>query len=323
MEAIKGIKICDLREKTEEEWLEIRRSYIGASDIAAIAGENPWTSAITIYLQKTEGFYEDLSENEHVEFGKEMEDKIRDWFARKFSKVEGIPIQVREYPFMLRHPENEIFACNPDGIVFFPAGYSKVDEATGELIEIQPGKVGNIEIKTASMTQWREWQDDEVPSMYYLQTQHQHYVMGLDYTFLVALVGKRLLWKYIPRNEAVIKSLVAIGENFWNENVLKKQPPAPEGIDDAKKALLHMYGQEDRGEAVNLSDMQADYDRYKELKKLHKELDQDIKAIAQKFMARMGTAETAYIGSKKATWKTINRSGYEVKPTSFRQFRLY
>lgn len=39
--------------KTHEEWLELRKAYIGGSEAGAIIGMNPYKSAYTLWAEKT------------------------------------------------------------------------------------------------------------------------------------------------------------------------------------------------------------------------------------------------------------------------------
>jgi predicted phage-related endonuclease len=206
---------------------------------------------------------------------------------------------------MLQHPEHDFLSVNLDGIMEHP------EYGTGV-----------IEIKTAGEMQKKEWQDDEIPAAYYCQIMQELSITGLSYAYVVALVGKQLLWKYIPRNEEFISIMTGLLTDFWYDHIVAKEPPLPAGLDDDTKTLKALYGTEEADSVVEMHDCQTDYDRYKELAKEIKELGQEQEAIKQKFMQTMGLAEVAFIGNKKITWKTTERKGYEVKPTSFRAMRI-
>jgi putative phage-type endonuclease len=300
-----NIIIADTREITEDQWLEIRKSYIGGSDASAILGLNQYKSSFGIYAEKVLGVSEDLSDNVHIDFGNKMEPIIREWFPPAFLKAEGIQIEVSEYPYMIQHPTIPFLSANIDGLMVHP-----------ELGQ------GLIEIKTAGENQWREWQDDEIPAQYYCQIAHYLAVTGLPYAYVVALVGKKLLWKYIPRNDSFIEIMVNMLKDFWTNHIVAKEAPLPAGLDDDARTLKSLYGSEVSGRAVEMHQYQDDYDHYKELDKEIKFLDQEKEAIKQKFMQAMGEAEIAFIGNKKITWKTTERKGYTVQPTSFRAMRI-
>jgi putative phage-type endonuclease len=298
------IILADLRETEHSYWLKLRESYLGASEVATALGLNPYKSPLRLYLDKM-GQAEDLSDNEHVEFGIQMEAPIRKWFGKRFATAEGVEVKVQEYPYTLRHPDIEFLSASPDGLIEHP-GHG----------------IGLIEIKTASERMWRDWEGDNLPDMYYLQIQTQLCVTGLNYAYIVALVGKKLLWKYIPRNDEVITAMVEQASKFWYDHVLAKVPPAPVGLSSDTDALKLLYP-EPTGDVVQLHHLQEDYDRYKELKKQEKELGLETEAIKQRFMAEMGTAETALVGKKKATWRWQEGSTYTVERKPGRTFRIY
>lgn len=298
------IILANLEEIEHSDWLKLREGYLGASDVAAALGLNPYKSPLRLYLDKM-GQAEDLSDNEHVEFGIQMEAPIREWFGKRFAKEEGVGIEVYCCLFTLRHPEIEFLSASPDGTIEHP------EHGTGL-----------IEIKTTSDRMWKEWEGDNIPDMYYLQVQAQLCVTGLEYAYIVALVGKKLLWKYIPRNDEVITPMVEQLTRFWYDHVLAKVPPAPIGMSSDTDALKLLYP-EPTGEVIHLSHFQDDYDRYKELKRQEKELGLEVEAIKQRFMAEMGTAETALVGGKKVTWRWQEGSTYTVTRKPGRTFRIY
>ncbi|NLW90033.1 MAG: hypothetical protein GXY34_00310 [Syntrophomonadaceae bacterium] len=301
---IKGIVIADTTDMPESEWLQLRRHYIGASEVAAVLGINPWRSSFGVYVDKTQG--STFEGNIHTEFGNWMEPHIREEFPKRFLKQEGIEIKVHAYPYMLQHPDFEMLSVNLDGIVEHP--------------EYGPGV---IEIKTASEMQWREWQDDNLPDHYYAQIQQELSITGLSYAYVVALVGKRLLWTMIPRNDEFINLMTPRLIDFWDNFVVLRIEPMPAGLDDDTDILKKLYEKEDSGKVVQLPDHQGYYDRYKDLGAKIKELSLEQEGIKQKFMQAMGEAEMAFVGNKKITWKTTHRKGYTVEPTSFRALRVY
>jgi len=301
---MQAIQLIDATQISRDEWLESRRKGIGGSDCGAILGFNPYKSAFGVYVEKVEG--STFEGNIHTEFGNWMEPHIREEFPKRFKRKEKIDIHVSECPFVLQHPEVDYFIANLDGIVEHP------EHGTGI-----------IEIKTASELQWRQWEDDEIPDSYYAQIQHYLNVTGLPYAYMVALVGKRLLWKYVPRNDEFIKLMSERLREFWEKHVIPKVPPAPAGIQEDFEVLKGMYPEEERDKILELPEFQGDYDRYKEIDKQIKELQQEQNAIKQRIMQEMGDAELAFIGNKKVTWKTVNRKGYTVGPKTFRMFRIY
>ena len=70
---MKAEVIADVRELSHEQWLDLRSTGIGGSDVAAIYGESPYTSAYTLWLQKSGRVGRDKSSNEAMEWGNLLE----------------------------------------------------------------------------------------------------------------------------------------------------------------------------------------------------------------------------------------------------------
>ena len=301
---IKAKVIADASIMEEKDWLQLRRNYIGASEVSAILGINPWKSSFGVYVDKVQG--STFEGNIHTEFGKWLEPHIRAEFPKRFLKEEDVEIKVHAYPYMLQHPDYECLSVNLDGIMEHPE-YG----------------VGVIEIKTASEMQQKKWQDDELPDMYFCQIQQELSITGLSYAYVVALVGKRLLWKYVARDDEFIDLMTPRLVEFWNTFVVPKVAPAPAGLDDDTDILKALYGKEESGKFVELHDRQEDYNRYKEIATEIKQLSMEQEAIKQRFMQALGTSELGFVGNKKVTWKTVSKKGYYVNPTSYRNLRVY
>lgn len=157
--------------KTETEWLEARKSFIGGSDCAVILGKNPWKSNVELWREKTgRKKPDDLHGNAAVEFGKAAEEHLRELFALDY-KARGY--EVFYQPFnMWTNTE-------------YPFAHASLD---GLIIENGTGRRGVLEIKTAtinSASQSRKWADG-IPENYYCQILHYLAVTGADFAILSA-----------------------------------------------------------------------------------------------------------------------------------------
>lgn len=187
---------------------------------------------------------------------------------------------------------------------------------------IPAGQLGGLEIKTGSGFTAKNWRENTLPDNYFLQTQHYMAVTGLPYFFVVALIDKHLLWRYIPRNEEIIAIIKNRVHEFWTENILKKNPPAPIGSEVDTGILKSMYPQELKDKALNLDHMADKRIRYKELSEEIKGLQKEQEAIKQEFMSAMGDAELAFVGDKKISWKMQAGSTYTVTRKPQRVLRI-
>ena len=143
-----------------EKWLKTRDLGIGGSDAAGIMGMNSYKSPYQLWMEKT-GQVEppDLSGNQYVYWGTKNEANIADWFQEETGKkVKRLgTLQSREYPFMLANVDRTVI-----------------------------GENAGLEIKTAGVSQYRKWKDDEIPDAYYCQCLHYMAVTGAGCQALAA-----------------------------------------------------------------------------------------------------------------------------------------
>src|SRR6056297_3409056 len=181
------IKI-DISNMTHEQWLEERRKGIGASDIGAIMGVNPYKSALEVWHDKVKGSKE-YEENISAELGLYLETWLAGKFAKWFAKENnGVVVEPKRMPYMLQHPEYLFIRCNLD---FWFDDPTLMDNSA-------------IECKTTNEFSKKLWDEDELPDSYYLQAQQQLAVTGWKKAYMPCLIGNRkVVVKEIPRNEEI------------------------------------------------------------------------------------------------------------------------
>ena len=97
------------QEETHESWLEARRKGIGGSDISAIAGVNPFKSAIDVFLEKTGRVR--FPENKNMRWGKILEDPV----AKEYGVTEKVG--VHRINAMLQHPTHQFALVNLERLI--------------------------------------------------------------------------------------------------------------------------------------------------------------------------------------------------------------
>lgn len=285
-----------------EKWLELRKTGIGSSDAATVAGLNPYETPISLWEVKT-GILpdKDLSDDEKVHFGNVLEEVVADEFARRMNR------KVRRVNAMLRHPEYPFMIANLDREIVAEDGREP------EILECKT--VGLL----AAMN--GEWGDglDEVPERYIVQVQHQLAVRNRRRAYLAALIGGQSMKIYtIDRDDELIADLIEIEKAFWR-CVESNEMPSVTQLADAKRLFPKSAAKEIQATA-DIATLVLDYRAAKADKK---DAEERIKRCEGIFGGFMGECDTLMRGSEKLlTWKTIDRSGYEVKPTSYREFRL-
>ena len=308
------------------EWLMLRKKGIGGSEVAGVLGLSPYQSPLSIYLDKLSDDIPDADEeNEYLEWGKTLEPIIREKFPVKFQKATGQKIKVEEYPYMMQSKEHPFMIADIDGIVTPEEDYKfniQVAEDEWQEYFIPAGQTGGLEIKAVSGFTAKNWKDNTLPDHYFLQTQHYMAVTGLPYFWVVALIDKRMVWRFVPRDEEIISIIIQRASQFWNEHVLAKVPPAPIGLDADTDSLKSLYPEELKDKSLDLSNMWEKRIRYKEVAEEIKALQKEQNAIKQEFMAAMGDAEIAFIGDKKVSWKMQAGSTYQVTREPQRVMRI-
>ena len=197
-------------------WLEERRSGIGGSDAAAVMGVDPWKDALTVWSHKV-GLLEpdDLSGNEAVEAGIELERAIGEWYGRKFDRdvVLNTPFTIR------RHPTHSFMI------------------ATLDAIEQTPDGIAVVQIKNTSYAP--EVWEESLPLHYEIQLQHEMIVAGTDRGVLVALHRGQNLRAYERRlSPAAAEHLIETERKFWELVQSESPPPAGPHSADTVKALF-------------------------------------------------------------------------------------
>lgn len=269
------------------EWLKWRKKGIGGSDAAAIAGLNPWKSPIAVYLDKI-GETEPIEDNERMRIGRDLEDYV----AKRF--VEATGMKVRRINAILQHSEYPFILANVDRLIV--------------------GKKEGLECKVTNSYAKKEW-EDEIPIYYEIQCHHYMAVTGYKAWWIACLIGnERFVYKRIERDEEVIKNLIKIERDFWENYVIPRQMPAPDGSDAATEIIKKMYPNSNPEQVIELpKSYESKLQRLDEIKELIHKLDREKKQLEQEIQVKMGENEIAIIGDRRVTWKTIHSNRFDSK----------
>ncbi len=199
-----------------------RRRFIGSSDIAALftgpdgKSLDPFKTAADVWATKVFDFDESTA-SPSMKTGIRWEPYIIGWAA------EQLGVEVETDPDRLRfvcelHP---LFASNLDG-------YAVIN---GEHVIIEAKK-------TRMAAEWGEPGTDQIPYRVILQVHVQMLCTGWDHAYVAAMIqGEECLYE-VTRDERIIAAIIRRGEEFWNENVYPKVPPAdcePADLDILKR----------------------------------------------------------------------------------------
>lgn len=300
----------------------VRRSGIGSSDAATVAGLNRWETPLDLYLEKR-GLVEPEPASEAAEWGTILEPVLLREFARRngFDVVsrgehgvplcygaDGIVIPAAELTEAvalldtLRHPEHEWMMCHLDGVA--------LDPETREI-------VGVVEAKTTSAYRSGEWGDgdDAIPEEYVVQTQHALEVVR-------AIVGK-ILPAYVPvliggqrwrqytvhYDPELVASLIEIEREFWRR-VEAGHPPPAEPDERGARALARLYPQHDDEREIVAepgSELEALARQLAEARAALADAELRVTAAENAIKERMAEAAKLVGAGFSVTWKTQRR----------------
>lgn len=193
-----------------EAWKEYRRGKINASEIAAIMGQDPWRTAMDIYLLKVDNIEKEPTEA--MKRGTALEPYAR----RAYEEYTGLSVD----PTVICHPQHDWLSASLDGITF-----------DGKHI---------VEIKCPGHSSFQKIKDQGIPKHYWIQVQAQLFCSGAkEAHFFVFSCSDDLkacdfFMEVVKPDELFHGELLEVCHEFWFENVLKKIPPEDTGLAKSK-----------------------------------------------------------------------------------------
>ncbi len=179
--------------KTKEEWLQIRKNYIGSSEVPIILGLSPFESAEHLFNRKLNGL--EVAVNEAMEWGLILEDLI----AKEYARRKGVRVYKPKFIF-----HN----------VYYPHLIASVDylfKDADVILEIKNSRFFKNEIFG-------------MPAYVYAQVQTQLLVSGKGKAIVVALVGGNDLREIelLPDSDMFEKIISFIRKRFQRSDWINK-----------------------------------------------------------------------------------------------------
>lgn len=200
-------------------WLAKRRQGLGGSDIAAILGENPFQSQLDVYLSKI-GEVPEL-EGPAIKRGRALEPIARKLYEQLTDR------RTSPGQDMIIDAEHPVLFANVDGFVHDPT-MPKIhaDSAT-------PWANGVLELKAPGLRAFSKMKDHGVPKYYLLQIQHYLGVTGMQFGSFAAFSAERweMLHFDVHRDDELIRVVRRMSVEWWEEHVVKRNPPAEEKVE--------------------------------------------------------------------------------------------
>ena len=272
---------------SREEWLALRKQGIGGSDAGAICGLNPYASPMSVFYDKTSSETEDY-DNEAMRQGRDLEDYV----ARRFMEATGL--KVRRSNVMYWSKEHPFMFANVDRLV--------------------TGENAGLECKTASAYNADKWKDGGIPEHYEIQCHHYMAVTGADAWYIaVVVLGREFQYRKILRDEGIVRDLIRIEEDFWNNHVLTRIIPEPDGSEICDEVIRKYYPNADQSSVILPDCFNAKLERRQELVELIDRMQMEQKQIEQEIKLYMQGSVLAQNNRYRVTWKGVESARLDTK----------
>ena len=280
--------------ENEAEWRAVRNKGIGGSDVGAICGVSPFSSARQIYFNKTGQFEEALqpgaAATERMHFGHLLEPIVADEFARReltadkgregWSLCElGATVCLKDAPWM---------RANVDRLIF---------DSNGRV-------VGILECKTTSEYNNEEWENGDILMSYIYQLNWYMYILDIKWGAFACLVGGNKFYTYeVYRNDELLHEVILPAvKNFWFNNVLALKEPELQAVDTI--FANDKYSEVEKNSEVVLEDEESDAlaGVIVECKAKIKELEKTMEEAQNRLKDRLKDKEIGYCRNYTVKW---------------------
>ena len=256
-----------------------RSDRIGASEIAAVCGLDPFQTPMDVWLHKTNRVSRGET-TEAMHFGTVLESVVADEFSRRRGKR----------------------------LQRWGRGYTHGDHMIAHVDRRVVGERENVQCKTANP--WADWiGHPDLPPHYRLQIEQELLCSGDDTEHLACLVGGQQYrdWLDIHPNDNLKNAIQEAAEIFMVRNVKADTPPPPLEMEDFAK----LYPRGDNGRYIDcppnirgvlkaLVEAKADY---KTLRKKVEDLSFEVKEA----IGENAGFEGVEVGKPAVTWKATKR----------------
>ena len=271
---------------SKEEWLSLRRNFIGGSDAGAVLGLNPYKSAYTLWAEKT-GKIPEFEGNLITEVGSYLEDFVAKLFEKETGK------KVRRKNRMMVNDEYPFACADVDRVIV--------------------GENAILECKTTnSYPAMKKFKCGEYPESWYCQMTHYLAVGGYEKAYLAVLIGCREFKVFeLDRDEEEIKALMSAEAVFWDK-VQKDIPPEADGTESTSDTITTIYP-ESNDNTVNLMAYEADLKQYMTYTSLIKDVEKQRDEVANRIKAFLGESGRGESNNYKVSWTSSKRVSFDSK----------
>jgi putative phage-type endonuclease len=279
---------------TEADWLQQRKNFVTASDVATLFGINPYKSAYTLWAEKR-GLVESDPATIPTRVGHALEPLI----ARLYMEETGLAV-IDPGDYTMYTTDLCPLACTPDRLIMDGEQIARV-----------------VELK--SMGERAAANIDGARLDHQVQLQAQLLCTGATQGDLAVLVGNRQFSVYpFERHEKICAQIVERVNNFWY-HVISGEPPEVDGSVSTADTLKKMHP-DDNGEAVEVNP-----DTVENIHRLQSEIEnatQRLLFFQNCLKEELGNNTIGICEGSSITWKTEEKKEYSVKASKSRKLRV-
>lgn len=207
------MQVQNIQQNTSE-WIEFRKSHIGASEASAIMGINPWETPYQCWARKM-GLLESKPITQAMQKGMDLEQKAR----IEFEAWTGIKTK----PVVLKHRDIHYMIASLDGI-----------SNNADII---------LEIKCPNETTHEMARNKKIPDYYMAQIQHQIEVSGIDDAYYATYRNGEMNIVEVERDEEIIDRILESQSDFYRRMTEFDAPDVKHKVESSSNALIaaHNY----------------------------------------------------------------------------------
>lgn len=271
-----------IRPKDRQEWLQLRGSGIGSSEVATIIGLNPWETPYMLWRRKT-GREQAKPENFAMRAGHILEDAVAQFFQEDSGHT---VIKSSAGDWLVVDDERPYMRVSPDRTFYLEGTSNKT------------GNKGILECKTTQKT----IDPDDLPKHWFCQLQYQLGVAGYERGALAWLTaGRDFDFRFIDFAPDFYGWLTEEVERFWTDYVQKDVEPPLTSVADC----VMKYSRHTDGKTVECTtEVVAAIERLKDVKAQIKDLETaktDLEDTVKMFFT--DAEALTFEGKTLATWK--------------------
>jgi predicted phage-related endonuclease len=297
---------------TEREWLAARHFNVNSTEVAALFGMSPFSTAYELAIQKTRGEPPVFEDTERMKWGRRLQDTIAQGIADDYGLViEGMHLEYGTHDSGVRLGSSFDYRMLPRQVPGKGVLHEMLDNLGAGILEIK--NVDGLQFK-------RGWEDGEAPAHYEIQLQTQLEVLGLNWGVIAAFVGGNRTELIIrERDRKVGAAIVTRVAKFWKDIGEGILPPPVMPQDAAFVISLYQYAEPN---AVYDGQDDAEFSsllqEYMLASKQVSESEKHQRVLKARIFERIGSAEKALASGFKlsaamvapAEVKAYVRAGY-------------